>query len=111
MNATENIISAAATATPTAQATTGKSTTFTLVPTLISYAAFAVLVLGVIHSNGWLFALGLIVSLPMALLLFAGPLTVFLGMRNMRRHPELYETRITEDAQGNFVAIKWVKVR
>jgi len=96
-------------AAPAAPVSSGKY--FTVVPTLLTWAGLGAVVLGIIHSNGWLFALGLIVLLPAALIVLAAPLTVYLGMRNMYRHPEKYETQITEDAEGNFVSIKWNKVR
>lgn len=90
--------------------TSGRRVTFTLVPTLIGYAAFGSLVLGLIHSNGWLFALGLIVLIPVAILLFGSTLLLMLGMWSMRRHPERYETQFIEDAQGG-TKVKWVRIR
>jgi len=114
MNATQNAeasILASASADLAVGSSATRSYSSTLIPTLIAYSAFGVLTLGIIHSNGWLFALGLIVLLPAALILFAAPLTVYLGMRNMYRHPENYETQITEDADGNFAGIKWNRVR
>ena len=93
------------------KASVSSKKTFTVVPTLMLWAALAALVLGIIHSNGWLFVIGLIVALPVAFLLFAAPLAVYLGMRNMYRHPENYETQLIEDAEGNLVSVKWNKVR
>jgi len=96
-------------AAPAAPVSSGK--TFTVIPTLLTWAGLGAAVLGIIHSNGWVFALGLIVLLPAAFISISVPLFLYLGMRNMYRHPENYETQIIEDTEGNFVSIKWNKVR
>lgn len=83
---------------------------YTLLPTLTLYAGLSSIFLGLVWFNGWLFAAGLIVAIPFGLIV-AVPMVAFtVALRQMRKHPENYETVISEDVQGNITNVSWKRI-
>lgn len=79
-------------------------------PSLACYGGALAMVLGMLGSNGWLFGLGLALAAPGVIFVLIVQTIFRRSMRNMYLYPDLYRTEITEDAQGNFQGIRWVRI-
>lgn len=95
----------------TASTTNSTTKSYTVVPTIALYAGLASLFLGLAYSNGWLFALGLILVTPAVIAFLLPSLLLSINFWRMRQHPENYETVISEDEDGNITGINWKKIR
>jgi len=80
-------------------------------PLFIFYGAICFAIIGIGNGIAWLAVIAVLVGIAFYIPLGLGALGQWSRFHQMKRHPERYEARITEDAEGNPVGVNWKQIR